>query len=90
MIPSAFPWILSAVKISIGFALVGAVVGEFVASNHGLGYLAVQAGMFFQISRLWMVVLVTVLVATVQYYLVVSLERYAVAWAGEERMRGMA
>lgn len=90
VIPSALPWILSAIKISIGFALVGAVVGEFVASNHGLGYLAVQAGMFFQISRLWMVVLVTVLVATVQYSLVVWLERYAVGWAGPERMRGTA
>lgn len=90
VIPSAFPWILSALKISIGFALVGAVVGEFVASNHGLGYLTVQAGMLFQMSRLWMVVLVTVLVAALQYYLVLWLERHLFRWAGEERVRGMA
>jgi len=34
VIPSSMPWVISAVKINIGFALVGAVVGEFVASNH--------------------------------------------------------
>ena len=37
------PWIISPIKVNIGFALVGAVVGEFVASNQGLGYIAVQA-----------------------------------------------
>lgn len=81
VIPSALPWIVSALKINIGFALVGAVVGEFVASNHGLGYLAVQATMFFQVSKLWMVIVVIAAIATAQYFVVLWLERRFLHWS---------
>lgn len=81
VIPSALPWIVSALKINIGFALVGAVVGEFVASNQGLGYLAVQATMFFQISKLWMVIVVIAVIATAQYFVVLFLERHFLHWS---------
>jgi NitT/TauT family transport system permease protein len=76
VVPSTLPWMLSAVKINVGFALTGAVVGEFVASQHGLGFLAAQAGMLFQMSRLWMLVLVIIAVAAVQYYGALALERH--------------
>lgn len=82
VVPSALPWIVSAMKINIGFALVGAVVGEFVASNHGLGYMAVQASILFQMSRLWMVVFVIMLMAAAQYWLVLWLERRLLRWVG--------
>lgn len=81
VVPSALPWIVSALKINIGFALVGAVVGEFVASNHGLGYLAVQATMFFQISKLWMVIAVIAAIATAQYFVVLWLEGRFLHWS---------
>ncbi|HUA51196.1 MAG TPA: ABC transporter permease [Candidatus Sulfotelmatobacter sp.] len=84
VIPSSLPWIVSALKVSIGFALVGAVVGEFVASNHGLGYLAVQAAIYFQISKLWMVVVVIAMIAAVQYFAVLWLERRFLHWATSE------
>lgn len=81
IVPSALPWIVSALKINIGFALVGAVVAEFIASNHGLGYLAVQATMFFQISKLWVVILVIAALATTQYFVVLWLERRFLHWS---------
>lgn len=84
VVPSSVPWIVSGLKVSIGFALVGAVVGEFVASNHGLGYLAVQAAIFFQISKLWMVVAVIAAIAAVQYFGVLWLERKFLHWATNE------
>jgi len=86
VIPSSLPWIVSALKISIGFALVGAVVGEFVASNQGLGYLAVQAAIFFQISKLWMVIMVIAAIAASQYFGVLWLERRLLHWAVTERV----
>jgi len=86
VIPSAMPWIISALKINIGFALIGAVVGEFVASNHGLGYLAVQASILYQMNRLWMVVFVIMVVAAVQYGLVLWFERRLLGWMGDERV----
>jgi NitT/TauT family transport system permease protein len=82
--PSSLPWIISAMKINIGFALVGAVVGEFVASNQGLGYMAVQASMFFQINKLWMVVLVIASIAALQYFVVLWFERRVLHWATDE------
>ncbi len=39
VLPSAAPWILNGLKISLPFSLVGAIVGEFIASSSGLGYL---------------------------------------------------
>ncbi|HYP11158.1 MAG TPA: ABC transporter permease subunit, partial [Xanthobacteraceae bacterium] len=38
-LPSVTAWILSNLKIAVGFAFTGALVGEFVAATHGLGYL---------------------------------------------------
>lgn len=91
VVPSSMSWIIAALKINIGFALVGAVVGEFVASNHGLGFLAVQAAIMFQMSLLWMVVFVIMAVAAAQYVLVHWLERRLLArMGGEERLAGRA
>jgi len=90
VIPSSMPWVISAVKINIGFALVGAVVGEFVASNHGLGYLAVQATVQYQMSQLWMIVFVIMLVAAAQYWLVLLAERRLLASMGEDSVRAVA
>jgi NitT/TauT family transport system permease protein len=84
VVPSAMPWIISALKINIGFALIGAVVGEFVASNHGLGYMAVQASILYQMNLLWMVVFVIMTVAAVQYWAVLWLEHRLLGWMGEE------
>lgn len=87
VIPASMPWVISAIKINIGFALVGAVVGEFVSSNQGLGYLAVQAAIQFQMSQLWMIVFVIMLVAAVQYWIVLWAERRLLAWMGEDGKR---
>ena len=38
-IPSVTAWVLSSLKVAVGFAFTGAVVGEFVAATRGLGYL---------------------------------------------------
>jgi NitT/TauT family transport system permease protein len=38
-LPSAFPWIITALKLGLPFALIGAIVGEFIASTSGIGYM---------------------------------------------------
>lgn len=80
VVPSSLPWVITSLKLNIGFALGAAIVGEFVTSNHGLGYLAVQATMQFQISRLWMLVFVIMLVAAAQYWIVLLIERRLLDW----------
>ena len=44
VVPSCLPWIISLLRVNIGLALTGAVVGEFIASQHGLGREIFYAG----------------------------------------------
>jgi NitT/TauT family transport system permease protein len=44
ILPSAVPYLLAALRITLPAAMIGAVVGEFIAGNRGLGYLAQAAG----------------------------------------------
>ena len=83
VLPASTPQIIASLKINIGFALVGAVVGEFVSSNHGLGYMAVQASNFFQIDKLWLVILVIAAIASIQYFVVLKIEKRLLHWSGE-------
>ncbi|WP_416968911.1 ABC transporter permease [Streptomyces sp. 4F14] len=43
LLPSALTWIFSSLRVSVGFAIVGAVVGEYLGSSEGMGYLISQA-----------------------------------------------
>jgi NitT/TauT family transport system permease protein len=63
--PAAASWILSSLRTSVGFAVVGAIIGEYLGSSAGLGYLIAQAegnfdavGVFAGIIILAMFVLV--------------------------------
>ena len=44
VVPFCLPWIISVLRVNIGLALTGAVVGEFIASQHGLGRAILYAG----------------------------------------------
>jgi NitT/TauT family transport system permease protein len=49
--PALLPWLLSGLRVSAGLALVGAVIGEFIGSTGGLGYLMLFAQGFLQMDR---------------------------------------
>src|SRR5580658_8597821 len=44
VVPSCLPWIISVLRVNIGLALTGAIVGEFIAAQHGLGRAILYAG----------------------------------------------
>ena len=52
------PWIISVLRVNIGLALTGAIVGEFIASQHGLGRAILYAGQTYDIALVWVAVLV--------------------------------
>ncbi len=58
VIPSCLPWIISVLRVNIGLALTGAVVGEFIASQHGLGRAILYAGQTYDIALVWVAVAV--------------------------------
>ena len=75
VIPSCLPWIISVLRVNIGLALTGAIVGEFIASQHGLGRAIIYAGQTYDIALVWVAVSVLSALAIVMYVTVSWIER---------------
>ena len=67
VVPFCLPWIISVLRVNIGLALTGAIVGEFIASQHGLGRAILYAGQTYDIALVWVAVLVLSTLAVVMY-----------------------
>src|SRR5438270_1468334 len=67
VVPFCLPWIISVLRVNIGLALTGAIVGEFIASQHGLGRAILYAGQTYDIAIVWVAVLVLPTLAVVMY-----------------------
>jgi NitT/TauT family transport system permease protein len=74
VIPSCLPWIISVLRVNIGLALTGAIVGEFIASQHGLGRSILYAGQTYDIALVWVAVFVLSALAIVMYLAVSWIE----------------
>ena len=74
VVPFCLPWIISVLRVNIGLALTGAIVGEFIASQHGLGRAILYAGQTYDIALVWVAVLVLSTLAIVMYASVSWLE----------------
>jgi NitT/TauT family transport system permease protein len=75
VIPHCLPWIISVLRVNIGLALTGAVVGEFIASQHGLGRAILYAGQTYEIALVWVAMSVLSALSIVMYLAVSWLER---------------
>jgi NitT/TauT family transport system permease protein len=74
VVPFCLPWIISVLRVNIGLALTGAIVGEFIASQHGLGRAILYAGNTYDIALVWVAALVLSTLAVVMYAAVSWLE----------------
>ena len=75
-IPWATPWIISSLRVNIALALAGAIVGEFIASSHGVGRMIIYAGTTFDIDLVWVGVVILSLLSIAMYGGVVLLEKW--------------
>ena len=75
VVPSAMPWIISGLRVNIALSMAGAIVGEFIASDRGLGRMIVYAGTTFDLKLVWVGVVVLSLLSIVMYGGVVLLEK---------------
>jgi len=80
MLPAALGWIISSLHTSFGFALVGAVVGEFLGATHGLGYLVASAQGAFNANGVFAAMAILSVVALIADFLVTKLERRLTPW----------
>lgn len=53
VIPATVPWVMSALRLNVGFSLIGAVVGEYISAKEGLGYLVYYSGVLYDLSSVW-------------------------------------
>lgn len=80
ILPSALPWIFSTLRVNIGFALIGAVVGEYIASQSGLGHEVFVAGSLFDLNTVWLGIIILTLMASLLTYVVQFIEERVVSW----------
>lgn len=78
--PSAIPVIISTLKVNIGLSLIGAIVGEFLAANAGLGYLIIYGQNIFNMSLVMTSLAILTVIAAIMYYAVSLLEARFVRW----------
>jgi len=74
VVPSCLPWIISVLRVNIGLALTGAIVGEFISSQHGLGRTIFYAGSTYEIALVWVAVFTLSTLAVIMYAVVSWLE----------------
>lgn len=65
IMPGSLPWIASGFRLNIGFAMIGAVVGEYISAEQGLGYYVYYAGTLYNLNAVWGGILVLMIVALV-------------------------
>jgi len=79
-LPSATSWVFSSLHASVGMAFVGAVVGEYMGSRGGIGYLILQAEGSFDINTVFAGILVLTLCAVLLDVIVTFAERRLLRW----------
>lgn len=79
-LPCALPSIVAGMKVAISLALVGAIVGEFVSSQRGLGYVIMSAQGTFDTVRVFAALTVLALMGMALYAALVWFERRATPW----------
>lgn len=75
VVPSALSSIITGLRVNIALAMAGAIVGEFIASDRGLGRMIVYAGTVFDLKLVWVGVIVLSIVSVLMYVGVVLLEK---------------
>ncbi|MED3623331.1 ABC transporter permease [Neobacillus thermocopriae] len=75
IIPASFPTIISTLKVNVGLSWVGVIVGEFLVSSKGLGYMIIYGFQVFNFTLVFLSLLVIAVIATIMYQLVDLLEK---------------
>ena len=88
--PLALPNIFAGLKVSVAFAVVGAVIAEWVGASAGLGYLLMRANGMLDTTLLFAVLAALMIIGVVLYYAVEFIERLAIPWHAVIRLQDLA
>ena len=79
-LPAAMPMIVSGVKVGATLSVIGAVVGEFVGADRGLGFLVKQGQGLYDTPLIFVAIFALVVIAVSLYGLVTLVERTLLTW----------
>lgn len=82
--PSALPHFFSGLKVAITLAVIGAVIGEFVGAENGLGFLVIESTSHFKTPLAFGAMVLLALMSIVLFGLVAAIERVACPWYGRQ------
>lgn len=80
LFPSSVVWVISSLRLTIGLALLGAFIGEFIAAERGLGHMIVRAGGLYDTPRVLVGVISIVVMSLGVESVVDSVERKTLKW----------
>jgi NitT/TauT family transport system permease protein len=80
VLPSAMTWIIASLHVAFGFAVIGAIVGEVLGAQHGLGVLITDSQNNFNTDGIFAGMIIIGLIALVAEWLISLLERRLLAW----------
>jgi len=78
--PGAMPWVVSGLKLNVGFAVVGAIVGEYISSDAGVGHMILLGSSNFTVSLVLAGLVVVMAIVLVLSFLMNLLERFLLSW----------
>ena len=76
ILPANIPNIIAVLKINVGLAWVGVIMGEYLNSSAGLGYLIVYGGQIFKLALVMAAIVVLCVCASLMYFLIAALEHF--------------
>lgn len=88
LLPASFPNIINALKVNVGLSWVGVIVGEFLVSRAGLGYLIVYGGQVFKLDLVMTSVVILAIAATMMYQGVIWFENFILTKNGLTKREG--
>jgi NitT/TauT family transport system permease protein len=83
--PNALPSLFAGAKIGISFALIGTIVGEFVAGDRGLGNVILTSQATFNSARAFAAILILGILGTVMFFIIELFERWVLPWHTSQR-----
>jgi NitT/TauT family transport system permease protein len=87
VLPSAITWVFTGLRISVPYALIGAIVGELIASNRGLGFVLANASSQFDTAGVFATLIVIMMLAFVLNSLVHLAEAWLMPWNSANSQR---
>ncbi len=80
IIPSSLPTFTSCLKINVGMAWIGSIMGEYLVSKQGIGYLIVYGGQVFRLDLVMASTVILCLLAAIMYGVVALIEKILLKW----------